>query len=156
MKDIKIPDCLVVQGADLAQDPQLAGTTQVRGKTGYRKLVVTNPHRTKEEIACEREWRPPSATGPCPVAVDTHIEVSRFTDERDQERHYHPIGSEVYFVITGAMSIWVKGEIHEIEAGGMIYIPPMTIHEVLQNTSFQAWVVTSKPHGSGPKVIVER
>jgi oxalate decarboxylase/phosphoglucose isomerase-like protein (cupin superfamily) len=43
-------------------------------------------------------------------------------------RHYHPHGSEIYFVTTGSCTVFLGEEEIEAKPGMAIYIPPGMVH----------------------------
>nr|VFK12819.1 MAG: Mannose-6-phosphate isomerase, cupin superfamily [Candidatus Kentron sp. LPFa] len=50
----------------------------------------------------------------------------------DAERHYHKKTTEYYYVLHGEGSIYLDGEIHAIEKGDLVTIPPGTVHNAIE------------------------
>jgi mannose-6-phosphate isomerase-like protein (cupin superfamily) len=85
----------------------------------------------------------------------TGIEIAVFNQFARQDRHYHNIGTEIYMVMEGHMIIEVKGVSYRIEAGDMIVVNPLAVHEVKPSgTEFLCRVVTVNCKGDKDKYVV--
>src|SRR3990172_5484888 len=77
---------------------------------GDRKVLVTEIYPAKEEEAVDVLWRAQAASGKCPVQAMTDTEVAVFTEVAKQTRHFHKIGTEMYMLLEGRMTIEVDGK----------------------------------------------
>ena len=115
---------------------------------GDRKIIVTEVYRDKEEIATNVVWRPKAASGKCPVLLMPDTEFAVFTHHAKQTRHCHMIGTEIYTVVEGQMTIEVEGTLHTLNPGDMIIVRPGAFHEVKRETEFLCHVITLNCGGS--------
>lgn len=71
-------------------------------------------------------------------------------------KHYHNKAWQFFFVLSGEATLEIDGETHVLSAKEGIEVPPLTPHQ-LRNESEQdvIFVVTSKPKSHGDRVLVE-
>src|SRR3990167_4608890 len=89
---------LFVTLAETKRDPALA-------TRGDRKLLVTEVYVGKEIEATKVPWSPDV---PCPVQLMKDTESAVFSQVAKQTRHLHKIGTEIYLLLEGAMTIEVE------------------------------------------------
>ncbi|MBI5821949.1 MAG: cupin domain-containing protein [Verrucomicrobia bacterium] len=117
------------------QDPAL----QTRGD---RKVLVTDILPDSEQEAPAIVWRAPSPQAKCPVVTRRDTELAFFTERAKQTRHCHKIGTEIYTLLEGAMTIEVAGELYRLAPGDTLVVKPGTWHEVKRDSKFHCQVVT--------------
>jgi quercetin dioxygenase-like cupin family protein len=140
---------LVVRKAAVQRDDALRA-----GRRGARKIVVTERYPESEKPSVDFEWQPPAAGELCPVWQADSFELALFTQEANQDRHYHARGTEVYTVLDGEMSIEVEGAVHRLRSGDSIVVGPGAIHQVLRGASiFLCQVLTANCGGAGDKFL---
>lgn len=52
------------------------------------------------------------------------------------EKHYHPVAEESYLILAGSGKVLLGTEIHNIITGDAIAIPPNTIHQISNDTTY--------------------
>lgn len=125
------------------------------GNRGERKLLVTELYETTEKIAEDLVWQPPAVQEKCSVQIMDKTEVAVFNQHASQDRHYHKIGTEMYEILEGTMTIHVGEHDYSLQAGDMIVVNPGTVHEVKpEGTQFICRVVTVNCQGTRDKYIV--
>lgn len=117
------------------QDPAL----QTRGD---RKVLVTDILPDSEQEAPAIVWRAPSPQSKCPVVTMRDTELAFFTERAKQTRHCHKIGTEIYTLLEGGMTIEVAGELYTLAPGDTLVVKPGAWHEVKRNSKFHCQVVT--------------
>jgi quercetin dioxygenase-like cupin family protein len=135
---------LFVTLEETKRDPAL----QTRGE---RKPPVTNVRTDKEEEASEVAWSHTTLSGKCPVQLMKGAESAVFTQLARQTRHRHMIGTEIYFLLQGRMSIDVEGTEYRMKEGDMIVVNPGSFHEVKREGEFLCRVVTANSGGQQDK-----
>ena len=80
--------------------------------------------------------------GKCPVILMRDTEFAIFTEHAKQTRHRHMIGTEIYTLIEGEMTIEVEGTPYHLSPGDTIVVIPGAFHEVKRDTSFVCYVLT--------------
>lgn len=146
---MKTPSLLVKFDA-IKSDPALK-----EGERGARKIIVTELCDKKEIIAFESNWKPASPPDKCPVQVMKDTEVAVFNQHAAQDKHYHAIGTEIYMVLEGNMTIEVENEEFQLHIGDMIVVNPNSIHEVKPDRSnFICRVITVGCCGESDKYVV--
>ncbi|MGO9145744.1 MAG: cupin domain-containing protein [Desulfomonilia bacterium] len=126
------------------RDPAL----QTRGE---RKLLVTSVRADKEEEATEVVWSHATLSGKCPVQLTKGTESAVFTQLAKQTRHRHMMGTEIYLLLEGRMSIDVEGTEYRMKEGDMIVVNPGSFHEVKREGEFLCRVVTAISGGPQDK-----
>ena len=141
------PPALLIKLESMKRDAALEP-----GNRGARKILVTELYPAKESEAVHVEWNPPADSGKCPVQVTKNIEVAVFTHNITQDRHLHKLGTEMYMVLEGEMTIEVEGQDYTLLAGDMIVVNPGAAHQVKpQGTKFICRVVTANCGGNADK-----
>jgi len=126
---------LLVTLEETKRDPAL----QTRGD---RKLLVTEVYTAKEEVATEIAWSHTTASGKCPVQLMKDTESAVFSQVAKQTRHRHRIGTEIYFLLQGTMTINIEGTEYRLKEGDMVVVNPGTFHEVKREGEFLCRVLT--------------
>jgi len=140
-------NCLLVNMDSFKNDPNLKV-----GSRGDRKLLVTTVFKNESLIDTEDIWHP-SIEKPNPVQKMVDTEVAIFNHYAEQDRHYHKIGTEMYMLLEGEMSIEVEEKVYNLLPGDMIVVNPESFHKVLSGTEFLCRVVTVNCHGSADKYM---
>jgi quercetin dioxygenase-like cupin family protein len=109
---------------------------------GDRKLLVTELYADREEEATDVAWQPRTASGKCPVRQMPDTEFAVFTQAAKQTRHYHRLGTEIYTVIEGRMTIEVEGIDYSLAPGDVLVVKPRAVHEVKRKGAFLCHVLT--------------
>lgn len=118
---------------------------------GDRKQIVTQIYPDIERAIEETEWKPCMPPGKCPVLVMDDTESAVFTEKAKQDRHYHAMGTEMYLVLEGRMTIEVDSVLHDLAAGDMIVVNPKVWHEVKRDSHFLCRVITVNCKGTTDK-----
>ena len=118
--------------AETKRDPALS-------TRGDRKLLVTEVYVGKEVEATEVRWSPGV---PCPVQLMKDTESAVFTQVAKQTRHWHKIGTEIYLLLEGAMTIEVEGAMYRLQPGDMIVVNAGAHHKVSREGEFLCRVIT--------------
>ena len=122
---------------------------------GSRKIIVTTLRNEEEREAMEEEWTAPGSGSRCPVLRMPADEMSFFTEQAKQDRHYHKVGTEIYMSIWGTLSIEVEGTIYPLEAGDTLVVHPFSVHQVLPSEiPFLCRIITLNAGGPADKFIV--
>ena len=144
---MKKSKCLLVTMDSLQNEPNFE-----LGSRGDRKLLVTSYY--KNECPCETDiWQPRAKNGLCPVQIMDDTESAVFNQNVKQDRHYHKLGTEMYMLLTGKMSIEVEDKIYNLVPGDMIIVNPESFHKVLSGTEFLCRVLTVNCHGPADKYM---
>jgi mannose-6-phosphate isomerase-like protein (cupin superfamily) len=109
---------------------------------GARKLLVTEIYPAKEEPAADSYWRHDSGSGKCPVLLMPDAESAVFTQLARQTRHRHLVGTEIYLLLEGRMSIEVEGVDYTLAPGDALVVQPGAYHEVRREGEFLCRVFT--------------
>jgi mannose-6-phosphate isomerase-like protein (cupin superfamily) len=142
--------CLHIPLEQLKQDPALSP-----GKRGARKLIVTELYEGKEQEATSDVWCPPLPGEKCPVLRMSDAEVGVFNQEADQDRHYHKVGTEIYEVLEGIVTVEVEGKTYRLRQHDLLVVHPFSVHEVKQgDRQFLCRVVTLNCGGEKDKYRV--
>jgi mannose-6-phosphate isomerase-like protein (cupin superfamily) len=112
------------------------------GNRGDRKIIVTEVYREKEELPADVHWQPPHAPAKCAVLPMQATEFAVFTEHAKQTRHCHMVGTELYTLVEGRMTIEVEGAEYELSPGDVIIIRPGAFHEVRRAGKFLCHVIT--------------
>ena len=97
---------------------------------GDRKLLVTEIYSGKEEAISGSHWSHETISGKCPVLLMRDTESALFNQLAKQTRHFHKIGTEIYALLEGMMTIEVEGTNHTLSPGDMLVVLPGAHHEV--------------------------
>jgi len=128
------PALLVTMEAS-KQDPAL----QTRGD---RKILVTNIRPDTEEEAATVVWRAQPPPAKCPVVATRDTELAIFTERAKQTRHCHKIGTEIYTLLEGEMTIEIAGTLHTLHPSDTLIVKPGVWHETKRDSRFLCQVVT--------------
>lgn len=109
---------------------------------GDRKILVTELYPEKEELATQPYWRHSMPSGRCPVLVMPDTESAVFTQAANQTRHCHRIGTEIYVLIQGRMTIEVEGAHYTLAPGDTIVVMPGAYHQISREGQFLCRVFT--------------
>jgi mannose-6-phosphate isomerase-like protein (cupin superfamily) len=109
---------------------------------GDRKILVTELYPEKEEVVSETLWRHAMTSGKCPVLVMPDTESAVFTQDAKQTRHCHRIGTEIYVLIEGSMTIEVEGTDYTLASGDTIVVMPGAYHQIRREGRFLCRVFT--------------
>ena len=109
---------------------------------GDRKLLVTEIYDKFEGVATSIPWHHKANSGKSPVQLMKDTESAVFTHIAKQTRHKHKIGTEIYLLIEGDMTIEVDNEEYDMIPGDMIVVNPGVYHEVKRNSEFLCRVIT--------------
>ncbi len=66
--------------------------------------------------------------------ADVVLALSKKAPGQYHIRHYHPTGSEIYYVIKGSMTMILGEDEFIAEQGTAIFIPPGTVHATKNHT----------------------
>ncbi len=142
----KLPALLIPLQA-IKRDPAIQA-----GNRGARKVLVTRLLEKREIEAGAVVWSPPTKPEKCPVQVAPNIELAIFTQQAEQDRHYHKSGTEFYSLLEGQMTIEVEGQRYALTAGDMIIVNPGSIHQILPvGSTFLCQVITANCGGVSDK-----
>ncbi len=146
---MKKPASLLITLEALRNDPDLKVASR-----GARKILVTDVYENIE-YECETDvWTPPVEDEKCPVQLMDDTEVAVFNQHASQDRHCHKLGTEMYMVLEGIMTIEVEGEMYVLKQGDMIVVNPGAFHEVKpEGTEFLCRVVTTNCGGKKDKYL---
>ena len=128
---------LLVTLSETKQDPALQPPNR-----GDRKIIVTEVYREKEQLPNDVRWHAPTAPVKCPVLPMQATEFAVFTQQAKQSRHCHMVGTEIYTVIEGKMTIEVEGTDYTLSRGDVIIVRPGAFHEVRRVEEFLCYVIT--------------
>ena len=117
------------------QDPAL----QTRGD---RKLLVTDMRSDSEQEANTVLWRASLPPARCPVVAMRDTELATFTERARQTRHCHKIGTEIYTLLEGEMTMEVDGSLYTLHPGDILVVKPGVWHEAMRDSRFLCQVVT--------------
>ena len=146
---MKKPPAMIVTLKEAKSDPAL-----LPGGRGARKLVVTEIYPDKEKTADVILWKPPGEFDKSPVRIMKDTEVAIFTHHASQDRHYHKLGTEIYMVLEGRMTIEVEGTDYSLTAGDMIVVNPCAAHQVRpEDSEFICRVITTNCGGASDKYL---
>jgi len=126
------------------QDPAL----QTRGD---RKILVTNIRPDSEQEAAAVVWRAPSPPAKCPVVAMRDTELATFTERAKQTRHCHKIGTEIYTLLEGEMTLEVDVKLHTLHPGDTLIVKPGVWHETKRDSRFLCQVVTVNCAGANDR-----
>ena len=117
------------------QDPAL----QTRGD---RKVLVTALRPDSEQEAAVVFWHAPTPPAQCPVVTTRDTEFAIFSERAKQTRHYHKLGTEIYTLLEGRMTMEVDGTLYTLSSGDTLVVKPDVWHEVKREGRFHCQVVT--------------
>ena len=122
-----------------------------------RKIGVNKIFPSKEIYASKKEWEPGNPDGKTPV-IETGsggIEIATFSHMAGQDCHKHLLGTEIYLVLEGKMTIRLnETDIVELDTGDEIVVLPNTAHEVLAtNNPFLTRVHSINCYGEQDKYV---
>ena len=139
----------IVKKSKYRKDPNLG-----KDSRGGRKLLVTKIYKEKETAAKTHIWEPPRKTEKCEVLKMRDTEVAIFNNFASQDRHYHKLGTEIYIVIEGKMSIEIEDKVYTLQASDMVVVLPYSKHQVLNERSeFISRVICVNCLGSKDKYL---
>ena len=79
----------------------------------------------------------------------------QFMPGQDFQAHYHEVMEENFFVLEGAVTIYVDGTPHDLRAGQFIHIEPGEVHYVVNKSSSVVRMTSGlAPFKEGDKVEV--
>jgi len=122
-----------------------------------RKVLVNEVYPSREHLAEDPEWKPGPKDGKTPVFETGYggIEVATFTHAAGQDSHKHLIGTEIYTVLEGNMTIKIADAEIKLESGDEVIVLPNIVHEVLnRNTTFLTRVHSINCQGDRDKYIL--
>ena len=76
------------------------------------------------------------------VVVMRDTELAIFTERAKQTRHCHKIGTEIYTLLEGEMTMEVAGKLYTLCPGDTLVVKPGVWHEVKRDSRFLCQVVT--------------
>ncbi|HTY87405.1 MAG TPA: cupin domain-containing protein [Candidatus Acidoferrum sp.] len=135
------PPAILFTLAAAKRDPAL----QTRGQ---RKILVTELYDTKEEVASATYWSPQASSGKCPVLLMQDTESAVFSQVAKQTRHCHKIGTEIYVLLEGRMTIEVEGTDYPLSPGDTLVVLPGAYHQVRRDGEFLCRVFTVSCSGT--------
>jgi mannose-6-phosphate isomerase-like protein (cupin superfamily) len=109
---------------------------------GDRKILVTEIYAAKEEAVTESHWSHQASSGKCPVLLMGDTESAIFTQIAKQTRHCHKIGTEIYILLEGRMTIEVEGTDYTLSPGDTIVVSPGACHQIRHDGEFLCRVFT--------------
>lgn len=109
---------------------------------GDRKILVTELYPAKEEAATGNLWSHQSSSGRCPVLLMRDTESAVFTQVAKQTRHCHKLGTEIYVLLEGRMTIEVEGTDYAMLPGDTIVVLPGAYHHIRRDGEFLCRVFT--------------
>jgi quercetin dioxygenase-like cupin family protein len=120
--------CLKIELDVLKSDPALSP-----GSRGGRKIMVSEVYEGVEREADSDVWPAPLPGQTCQVLRTSNAELTFFTEQAHQDRHYHTKGTEIYMVIMGALTIEVDGVDYYLSQGDTLVVQPDAVHQVKNN-----------------------
>lgn len=133
-------------------ETDLKGSSKERGA---RKLVVTEIYHSTEVSQIDTEWNAPQGKEKSQVVEHENLEFAVFNESAKQDKHYHKIGTEIYTVLEGLMSIEVEENVFSLEAGDTIVVEKNSVHEIKpEGAKFLTQVITVNCQGQSDKYIV--
>jgi quercetin dioxygenase-like cupin family protein len=124
-------------------------------KDGERKILVTKMY-PREIPATEIAWSHQASSGKRPVLLTTDTESGVFTQAAKQTRHFHGVGTELYMVLEGTMTIEVEGDTFTLSSGDAIVVLPGACHYVQRDkSSFLCRTITVNCGGESDKYDVD-
>lgn len=109
---------------------------------GDRKLLVTEIYASTEEAVSENRWSHQTSSGKCPVLLMADTESAVFTQTARQTRHCHKVGTEIYVLLEGRMTMEVEGADYALSPGDMIAVMPGAYHQIRREGEFLCRVFT--------------
>jgi mannose-6-phosphate isomerase-like protein (cupin superfamily) len=109
---------------------------------GDRKIFVTKIYTETEEAATESHWSHRASSGKCPVLLMGDTESAVFTQIAKQTRHCHMIGTEIYVLLEGRMTIEVEGTDYTLSPGDTIVVLPGAYHQIRREGEYLCRVFT--------------
>ncbi len=77
----------------------------------------------------------------------------RMPPGRTEQRHYHSVAQQFFFVLTGALTMELEGERYVVSAGKGIPIPPQAKHQARNDADKEVeFLVISQPTTRGDRV----
>jgi len=111
-------------------------------KRGDRKIFVTEVYDLTEEEATESQWSHQASSGKCPVLAMRDTESAVFTQIAKQTRHCHMIGTEIYVLLEGEMTIEVERTDYTLSPGDTIVVLPGAYHQIRREGEYLCRVFT--------------
>ena len=69
-----------------------------------------------------------------------------------EQRHFHSVSRQFFYVLNGVLSMELEGEMHNIKALQGLEIPPGSKHQAINNTEFPVeFIVISHPTTRGDR-----
>jgi quercetin dioxygenase-like cupin family protein len=128
-----------------------------KGKNNGRKVLVNELYPAREYPAQEPEWEPGPQDGKTPVVETGYggVEIATFTHEAGQDCHKHLIGTEIYTVLEGEMTIRVADTEITLGQGDEVVVFPNTVHEIIdRRTTFLTRVHSINCQGERDKYVL--
>jgi quercetin dioxygenase-like cupin family protein len=114
---------------------------------GDRKVLVTDIRPDTEQEASAVLWSGTSPPTKCPVVTMRDTELAIFSERARQTRHCHKIGTEIYTLLEGEMTMEVDGTLYTLHPGDILVVKPGVWHEAKRSTKFLCQVVTANCAG---------
>ncbi|MFY0690236.1 MAG: cupin domain-containing protein [Cyclobacteriaceae bacterium] len=141
---------MIIKKSEINKDPQLAESAR-----GDRKVMVTELYTQHESLLTATEWKAPDSNQKCSVLQSDNTEIAYFNQHAKQDKHYHKMGTEIYHVISGCMTISVDNNTHTLSPGDTIVVKPDEVHQILSTGQFLSMVITCQCGGASDKYIAD-
>lgn len=70
-----------------------------------------------------------------------------------EERHYHAVSQQLFFILNGKATFELEGNIIEVKAGESLHVKPMQKHQIQNNTDTTLeFLVVSQPTTRGDRM----
>lgn len=87
---------------------------------------------------------------------DLSVIHERMPANTSEVRHYHNSSRQFFFVLTGEATLEINGEEVVLEAQEGIEVPPLTPHQMFNNSNNEIeFLVISQPTSKGDRILVE-
>lgn len=91
------------------------------------------------------------------LVKSTHLSIihEKMPPHTSEVRHFHKHSRQFFFVLSGALTLEVDGEIIQLKCNEGYEIHPGVPHQAFNNTNtISEFLVTSQPNSSGDKEIL--
>lgn len=110
---------------------------------GSQKVIVSSPlHPGEVAPPPDVEWSPLTASGARPVFQAPALDLAVFDHRAAQQRHRHHLGTEIYWLLDGGLTLEIDGQAHALSAGDMAIVNPGAAHLVSSHAHFLACALT--------------